>query len=199
MPASPLYNEKELLLQIANGDEKAFTRLFHHYRNKIFTVALKLTESDVLAEEIVQDVFLKIWIKRNTLQEINNFDSFLFIIARNHTFTALKKLARKGMKIEDADLAFLTELETPEDPLLEKEYRKILAQSIDRLPPQQKQVYQLRNERGLTRDEIAAILNISPSTAKAHLRSALRSIRAYCVARLFIDVIIIMMLMLSFY
>ena len=62
-----LYNEKELLTLIAGGDEWAFAKLFEYYRNRIYSIAIKLTNSTSIAEEIVQDAFLKIWLKRADL------------------------------------------------------------------------------------------------------------------------------------
>ena len=79
MPADNFNIDKTLLLRIAEGDEAAFTQVFNIFKNKIFTVAYKLTESQTLAEEIVQDVFLKIWLKRDKLAEVNDFSSYLFI------------------------------------------------------------------------------------------------------------------------
>ena len=73
MSTGSVNNEKDLLLQVSRGDEVAFTQLFNTYRNKIFTVARKLTESETAAEEILQDAFLKIWLKRDKLPEVNDF------------------------------------------------------------------------------------------------------------------------------
>ena len=67
------YNEEELLAFIANGDELAFTRVFDYYRDRIYSIAFKITHSTTVAEEIVQDVFLKIWLRRDHLIEIENF------------------------------------------------------------------------------------------------------------------------------
>ena len=76
------YNENEVLLLVSQGDEMAFRELFAHYQNKLYSVALRVTRSSTLSEEIVEDVFLKIWLKRNDLLEIQNFSAYLFEIGR---------------------------------------------------------------------------------------------------------------------
>ena len=179
-----LHNEKELLQRTAEGDEAAFSVIFNTFRNKIYTVAYKLTESQTYAEEILQDVFLKVWLKRNNLIEINDFASWLFIITRNHTFSYLKKIATSE-KRNTISLQNLPVIDLPADSLLiDKDYQVILLEAIDKLTPQQKQVFRLCRTEGLKREEIAERLGISPETVKIHLAHALKNVRAYCMARL---------------
>lgn len=179
------YDEKALLLLVTRGNEEAFTRLFHEYRNKIYSIAYDLTESTRVSEEIVQDVFLKIWIKRERLVDVASFRAYLFTMTRNHVFTTLKKMVRRrNLEIpvgQETDEAYYN---STEDQLLNKEYAGILRDAIDRLPERQKQVYVLIKERGVKRDAAAAALQLSPETVKAHLTQAMRNIRAYCLAHL---------------
>lgn len=176
--------EKELLQLVSRGDEAAFAQIFHAYRNKIFTVALKITESTTVAEEIVQDVFLKIWLKRDSLPEVNDFASYLFIIARNHTFNELKKMARQEKFQQNPEGSEPIGSFNADDPLLNKNYEAILKEAISRLSPQQQKVYYYSKEEGLKREEIAEKMGISPETVKIHLSHAMKSIRAYCMGKL---------------
>lgn len=183
-------DEKDLLRRISEGDEAAFTQIFHRYRNKIFTVARKLTESDTASEEIVQDVFLKIWLKRDKLPTINDFASYLFIIARNHTFTYLKQLAR-AEKMQHGLQENLPVVSLSADAmLLDKNYEAILQKAINRLTIQQKKVYQYSKEEGLKREEIAEKMGLSPETVKIHLGNAMKIIRAYCITKLGLPLIL---------
>lgn len=176
-------SEDQLAL-IANGDEQAFTRLFHQYRNKIYSVALRLTESTFMAEEVVQEVFLRIWIKRVSLLEIKDFEAYLFIVARNYVFSAIKRTARQK-NIEEAWINDSPTFENSADcVILTKEYEEVIRQAIDLLPAQQKQVYLLSKEQELKREEIARLLQISNETVKTHLSRAMRHIRAYSIAKL---------------
>lgn len=179
MPIQPLHNEKALLAQILQGDETAFRIVFDHYRDAIYSFALKVVQHEVIAEEIVQDVFVKIWMNRNGLSAVRNFADFLFIITRNHTLNCLRRLAKEKKHTIAATSELPTEAISAEATVLQRDYDRVLQQAIDRLPPQQKLVFTLSRLQGLSREEIAAQLNISTGTVKTHMKQATRSIRVY--------------------
>ncbi len=183
MPEENLYNEKELLFRISEGDEESFSAIFHKYRNRIFTVAFKLTSSAELAEEIVQDVFLKLWLKKSKIREITDFSSFLFIMARNEAYSYMRSLARRQLRGSKMESFIPIGIYTSDSDLLEKEFNSILQEAIDRLPDRQREVYLLGKEHGLKREEIANQLQLSPETVKAHMAQAMKFIRAYYFAR----------------
>lgn len=194
MSFQPLYTEQELLRLVAEGDRNAFTQIYNNYRNKIYSIAYELTESTTVAEEIVQDTFLKIWVKRESLLEVEHFRAYLFTITRNYVFTALKRIARKeSIEVSAIQDVPLYDHDT-EDRVLNNEYTRILQAAIDRLPEQQKQVYNLIKKEGLKREEAAAALHLSPETVKTHLAHAMRSIRTYCLARLDISIALIILI-----
>ncbi|HEY8898417.1 MAG TPA: RNA polymerase sigma-70 factor [Niastella sp.] len=194
MSLEPLYTEQELLRLVAEGDRNAFTQIYNNYRNKIYSIAFELTESKTVAEEIVQDTFLKIWVKREMLPGVEHFRAYLFTITRNYVFTALKRIARKeSIEVSAIQDAPLYDHDT-EDRVLNNEYTRILQAAIDRLPEQQKQVYNLIKKEGLKREEAAAALHLSPETVKTHLAQAMRSIRTYCLARLDISIALIILI-----
>ncbi|WP_341838755.1 RNA polymerase sigma-70 factor [Chitinophaga caseinilytica] len=176
-----------LLQAVAEGDEKAFSEIFHHYRNKVYAIAFKVTGSEAIAEEVLLDVFLKVWLKREQLPQVTHFAAWLFTITRNHLFNLLKQTAHRTQPAPLADAeeyALYPASDNPAAILQEKEYRKVLQQAIDRLPPQQKKVYRLIKEHGLKREEAAVELNLSPETVKRHLSDAMQFIRVYCVSHL---------------
>lgn len=175
------HDEKRLLLQIAEGDETAFTTLFHQYKQQIYAYALRFTRNVSLAEEIVQDVFLKIWVHRQSLPEVDRFEAYIYVTARNISFNCLKKMAREKARQENWDGEAITILTATEEEV-HTDYKRIIIQAVDRLPPRQKLIYTLRHERGLKYDEIAQHLQISPNTVKVHLVQALRSIRSHLIS-----------------
>lgn len=181
MQLSALHNERELLQMISEGDEQAFAAVFDHYRNGIYGVALKLTHSTTVAEEIVEDVFLKIWVRRATLNEIENFSAYLFIVARNETYKILKQIAKnyKIVLLSENNEALIHN--NTEDYVIHKEFTSLLQKAIDRLPHQQKQVYKMIKEEELKRGEVAERLQLQPETVKFHLAQAMKSIRTYCM------------------
>lgn len=178
------YNEKELLIQVAGGDEVAFSKLFHHYRNKIYGSAYKLSRSTVVAEEVVQNIFLKIWLRKEKLTSIQNFNAYLFVVTRNEIYLALSRIARDTM-VKSLLSENHTEGENDnEKQLIYREYQDILQKAIARLPMQQKKVYQLIKVEGMKREEAAELLRIHPETIKTHLARAVKSVRNYCTLHL---------------
>ena len=173
------YNERTWLVQLANGNEKAFDRLVDRYWNKIYSVALTYIKSPSLAEDLVQDVFLKLWQKRETLAAIESLEDYLFIITRNAVISALRK---KGPKFPVGDYlsASLPANEfLPEQQLQAKQLEQIINQAIALLPPQQQQALRLSREEGRSHDEIASLMALSKNTVKNHIVRALNFVRDY--------------------
>jgi RNA polymerase sigma-70 factor (family 1) len=177
--ASTPYNESELLLQIANGNEKAFRRVFDHYWKHIWSIAFDLTKSPVVAEEIVQDVFMKIWLKRDQLPSVSKFDAYLFIVARNHIYNTLRKKTAEQPFVKHLEQHFLETSALPEQELLLKETSLLINKAVEQLPGQQRSVFELSRQEGLDHTTIAEKLNISKLTVKSHLNKALHFIRRY--------------------
>ncbi|MEO6549945.1 MAG: RNA polymerase sigma-70 factor [Ferruginibacter sp.] len=173
------YNERQLLLSIAIGNEQAFTRLFDFYKNDIYAHALHFTQSVSIAEEITQDVFVKCWIKRSSLAEVNNLQAWLFTITKNDCFNYLKKIAREHRLKNALASTDETSDENIESYLAVKEQQKVLQQAIGQLSDQQKKIFVMNRDRGMKNAEIAEQLNISPNTVKTHMVSAIRSIRLF--------------------
>lgn len=174
-----LADEKLILAKIANGDQQAFGSLFNFYRNKVYGYAYAILQVDNSAEEIVQDVFIKLWIKRNTLTSIDNFGGFLRTTVKNETLNALKKIAliQKSHQIAYSDN---TEIDlSTENTIQFRETRKLLDTAIEKLPPQQKLIYNLCHVEGLKQKDVANQLNITPLTVKTHLRDAVKAIKNY--------------------
>lgn len=181
MPDKP-ENEKILLQKIAENDEFSFSTIFDHYRPVIYTLALRYTGAAWLAEEVVQDTFLKVWLRRSTLPEIENFGGWLYTIAQGLTINAAKKAGREQLNLKE----WAQQYNLPEAaPTVEEtEYYGILKEAVDRLPQRQQQVYKLIKQEGLKRGEAAERLQVSEETIKSNLDHAMRSIRAWCIARM---------------
>lgn len=179
MPPDPLYNEKELLNQVAEGDETAFGNLFHAHWDHIYTVAFSLTKSAAQSEDLVQDIFLKIWTHRKQLSAVDSFDDYLFIIARNTIYTALRRNSRKDSFVRGLMQLSQTAGLTPEEEVSAKESLAILHKAFQQLSPQQQAVYRLSRDEGLKYEQIATQLGISKNTVRIHMIKALQSLRQY--------------------
>ena len=167
-------NIKSLLLKVAEGNENAFGQLFKTYDNQLNGYIMSITRSEYLTQEMVQDVFLKIWMNRTSLTEIGCFKSYLFVIARNHTFDCLKQISRK--KKQEKEWLDMVIHHPPNDHNeTDKPYEKI-QEAVKLLPPQQKKIYTLRR-KGMKQVEIAQELNISIGTVKKHTCLAMRFLK----------------------
>lgn len=181
LPENYLNAETELLQRIARGDEQAFARLFNNYRNKIYSTAVELIRNRQLAEEIVHDVFMIIWKRRDTLSDIRHFSAYLLTIARNEVYLAMKRTARfSNEQIGELDDTIFVNSEFS-DPAIAGEYQRILAQAVEKLSPRQRQVYEMIREKEMRREEVAAALNISSETVKSNLADAMAAIRRFCL------------------
>lgn len=173
-----LHNEDELLKRTAEGDERAFASLFHAYHQSLGSYIFKLTDSRAVAEEIVQETFIKAWQNRSTLAEIRNFKSWLFMVSRNHALNAMRDHSRQLLKhnewLKQQDLA--SEMENNADVIY---LNKIIAEAIAGLPAQQQKAYLLSRENAMTHAQIAAEMQISPNTVKRHISIALQTITHY--------------------
>lgn len=179
MQSTFLHSGKGLLDKVANGDEEAFKLLYDHYRQKIYAYACHLTSSTILADEVVQEVFLKVWLNRHKLPEISNFNAWLYTITRNHLFDALKRTARETINRKALLREIPDAVSNADDIVLNKENDKLLQQALARLSSQQQIIYHLSRNQGMKYDEIARQLQIAPNTVKVHIVNALRTIREY--------------------
>lgn len=171
---SVLNDERALLQEVADGDERAFTRLFEHYHQRLGMHIFRITKSEQIAEELVHDVFLKIWLNRELLSGIDNFAVYLFVVSKNAALNALKKISAEKLKYTGLDDICEEPAEQPDD------YRYVLIdEAIDRLPPQQREVYMLSRHQRLSYHEIALKMGISRETVKKYLQIATASITAY--------------------
>lgn len=179
MRVNPFPNEQSVLIKIAAGDHQAFREVYDFYYQSIYKYALHLLKSELLAEEIIQETFLKIWINRIRLPEILNLESYLVTIARNRSLDILRQSALRYRKDQTLKNTFEFSTNETEEQIILKDTRLILSEAIAQLPPQQKQVYDLCKQQGLKYDEVAKIMNLSPLTVQSYMKIALRAIREY--------------------
>lgn len=170
-------HEKKLLDLVSKGDEAAFNELFELYYASVYTAAVKLLHSTTAAEEVVQDVFLDVWMQRHKLPQIENFPAWLNRVSRNIIFTAFNR----SIKYKYEELPEEVIIEVDGDNI--ERYREILKEAVQRLPAKQKETYILIKEEGRKRSEVAEMLNVSQETVKYNLDEAMRKIRGYCLVR----------------
>jgi RNA polymerase sigma-70 factor, ECF subfamily len=169
----------ELVKLLKKGDLKAFDIIYNKYSRRLYGFVFRYIKQEAVTEEIVQEVFLKIWKNRDKINIYSSFESFLFTIAHNATVNLLKKRATEQKYIEyvkslqNIDETYELTDEIQYNELMSK-YKSLLVE----LTPRQKEIFQLSREEGLTHKEIAEKLGISTITVKNHLVSTLSFLKA---------------------
>lgn len=177
-----LYNEPGLLLRIADGDERAFALLFNYYYPLLRPFVWKFTRSEADTEEVLQEIFMKVWLTRNTLPEIENLQGWIYKITSRQCLTLLRSHLHRRKKISGLGEQPTGTVPTPADMAGTADIARHVHEAIEQLPPQRRQIYRLSREAGLTPAEIAAQLSLSVQTVKNALVSALKQIREYLEA-----------------
>lgn len=193
MIKKPLIDEKSLLARTSQRDEMAFKIIYESYQSQVLTFANKYLKSRQLAEEVMQEVFLKLWNLKEKLVTINDLESYILTITRNRAFDALRKLKRENRFVQPIEISDDVRENLTEEKILLDDTRQVLERGIDLLPPQQKLVYQLCHQRGLKYDEVAEQLGISPQTVHRHMKLALSSLRSYVASNTDLAVLLIIL------
>ncbi|MGE5393542.1 MAG: RNA polymerase sigma-70 factor [Candidatus Saccharibacteria bacterium] len=161
----------------ASGNETAFRELFDLYAPGLLRFSYSILKKKELAEEVVSDVFFKVWIHRSRLPEIENFRAYLFTSSRNTALNYLDKEKRnRAVQLEDIEVPLQIDEICPESELISKELREAIARAIDHLPERCKLIYSLAKIEQLKYKEIAEILDISVKTIDHQLTIAIKKI-----------------------
>jgi len=180
VPVTPAtYNEQSVILRLQKGDSDAFRELYNQYHQPLYHYVLRFVKSPALAEDVLQDVFLKIWEIRSRIDPELSFKAYLYRISRNSVFKLLKKIAvdenlrtqvlrQFSQSVADADLKVLWQ-----------QYEALLQAAINRLPPQRQKVFKLCREEGKSYEQVAEELGISRNTVKEHMVLAMKLIREH--------------------
>lgn len=175
MSQENLTNEKILLQRISDGDAGAFRTLFDDYKERFYAVSYKMTRSEQVAQDIVQEIFLNLWQRRETLCEIKNPSGYFFTIVYRMVHRHYRKIAFEKKYFDQATSPETTE--SPEISVLCRETGQKISDAIRRLPKQQQIIFTLARQHGLTRQEISNKLALSPHTVKNHLAAAIKNLQ----------------------
>ena len=171
--------EAECLERLRRSDVDAYIQLYDQYSVHVYGWVLRFVKVPAHAEDIVQDVFLKIWEVRGRLDPAQSFPAYLYKISRNKTFTFLKKNASD----EATRLQIMQRIseitESPYHQTLWAQYQQMLNTAVTQLPYQRQRVFTLCRQEGKSYEEAARELGISRNTVKEHMVMALKDIKAY--------------------
>ncbi len=171
------HSEEKLLRRLKKGDEMAFEILFHRYKNKVKGFVHKMLPPHISSDKIVQEVFIKIWIKRSKIDIQKNFSSYLFTISKNLVLDAIKTAVHKKLVYTET---YILEEVIPDHESFEtseKEMFSRLQKVLQKLPQRRRQIFSLSRFEGLTYKQIASKLNITENTVDTQIRKSLQFLR----------------------
>ncbi len=171
------HTDLQLFSLIGQGTEAAFRALFYRYNTRVYYFILHIVKLESHAEELTQDVFLKLWTTKANLASVTHPSHYLFIMARNRALDRLDSLSAQQSLHTRLSQHLPRETNDTEEEVLFRESRERIAHMALRLPEQQRRIFLLSKEEGLSRHQIASLMNLSPHTVKNHLSSALQYIR----------------------
>lgn len=166
--------------ELTRGNEAALKQFFQTYRERLFYFITHIVKSDTVAEELVMDICMKIWNRRDYLSEVDNLDAFLFRIARNVSIDFLRsaandrrlqRLLSERIEVASGDRA--------DHPLLMREYEARVREAVLGLSPQRRKIFTMSRDEALSHDQIASQLGLSVSTVNNHITEAQKQVRNY--------------------
>ena len=166
-------NEQKLYISlIIKGNQLEFARLVSSYSQELYTFASGFIKNSQQAEEIVSDVFIKLWESRNRLGEIKELKNYLFIAVRNSCFTFLNRQKKNEISLDALPDYYIEKLMVTPDEQVSSELIDQIHEAIEYLPPKCKLVFSMAKIQGFKRKEIASVLDISEKTVEYHLKTA---------------------------
>ena len=169
--------DQTLVIQLKDGSQLAFKQLFDRYTPRIYRFAISYLKSDADAEELVQDVFLKLWEKRETLDESQNIRAYIFKIAINSIYNLSKKKNYKQVYNEFVKNNFIQGNEFTWNEVMYNELVDSLNLHIDKMPAQRRDIFLMSRKDGLSNQEIAKNLNISLRTVENQIYRSVSYLR----------------------
>ncbi|MGN6494297.1 MAG: RNA polymerase sigma-70 factor [Agriterribacter sp.] len=160
-------------------DQLAFQQLFRIYYTGLFQFSASMVKVKEIAEEIVEDVFVKVWDNRRDLEKIDNLRIYLYVAVKNQSLNFINRQGSKTLvELNDLDVVCRELVPSPEDLMVASEMLQAVNKAIHELPPKCRIVYKLVKEDGLQYKEVAEILSISPRTVENHIALAIKKIAA---------------------
>jgi len=169
-----------ILQQAATGDETAFRQVFAFFYKRLYHFAFAIVKTKEAAEEIVEDVFIRIWQQRGGLAAVQNIKVYLYTATKNAALNYLSKKAKENITepFDNINITLIQSAITPEQIMITGEMYKKIQEAVDALPPRCKMIFKLIREDGLKYKEVSEILNISVNTIDVQMAIAVKRIAA---------------------
>jgi RNA polymerase sigma-70 factor (ECF subfamily) len=174
-----LHSDKELVALLAADNEDSFNIIYDKYREHVHKVAMRYLKSDNISHEVVQEVFMKLWLERNNIIPTTPIEGWLCTVAKNITLNKLKKVAIEWRAINHLKATQPTFDDATQNRLNDADCNHLLQEALTNLSENQRLVFRLSREENQSYIEIANNLNISPLTVKKHMSRALANLKLF--------------------
>lgn len=185
--------------RLKNGDERAFQEVYDLYHHKLFRYSLKFTHSEEATQEIIQDIFLKLWENRQGLKPHLSLQNYLYTLNKHENFKYLQQAARQVELQKEIIHRYEASRNSTEDEVIYDEYMEIAEEAIEQLSPQRQLIFKMSRYEGHSSKEIAEALGISNNTVRAQLAKATQHIKDYFYVHSDITLTIIAALVISLF
>ncbi|WP_443937849.1 RNA polymerase sigma factor [Pedobacter sp. MW01-1-1] len=174
--------DEELYARFISGDSIAFSKLYQKYSAKLYANALKLLKDPIAAEELIQELFTRVWLKRETLAVDLNFAPYLYRIAQNLVIDFFRRIQKDKVVFENLKKTASENYLHIEESIHSKEISLAVQKALENLSPQQRKVYELCKLEGKTYKQAAEELQISQHTVKEYVSLASNSVKKYLLS-----------------
>ncbi|SEL39088.1 RNA polymerase sigma factor [Parapedobacter koreensis] len=169
--------DSSTIRRLMAGDEAAFRLIYELHSEQVYQLAFRFLKDAAWSEEIVQDVFLKLWLNRNGLDEQGNMWRYLYVIAKRLCLNKLREIRKSAILFDQLIQGMEAAKDEVEEQLMAEELEGYAQQLIASLPKQQQLIFKLSRVDGLSHKEIAVQLGLSPNTVKNHMVQALKRLK----------------------
>jgi RNA polymerase sigma-70 factor (family 1) len=173
------FDTYDIQKRLTESDEIALKVLYDRFSSKLFQLAFAIVRSKEMAEEVVEDVFIKVWKKRLQVCKIENFTFYLYVMTKNSSRDYLRKYGnKKNINLDDVALPFYRVDTTPEDLMITEEVINQINKAINELPTKCRLIFKLVKEDGLKYREVAELLHLNRKTVENQVGIALKKIHS---------------------
>ncbi|TVR19575.1 MAG: RNA polymerase sigma-70 factor [Balneolaceae bacterium] len=172
-------NSADAVRLLKAGKVEGFNVIFNLYHKQLYVQAKKYLKDSHLAEDALQDVFIKLWLKRDTLDNEKSVQSYLAVCLKNHILNMIRNQKRRILGAYELKEEYHPLTNCTEDDMQLKEYRKILNNGIEAMPEKRREIFRLKFKYGLSNEQIAKKLKISNNTVKAHFFQGNKQMKSY--------------------
>ncbi len=190
-------HKKSLIIRLKRGDQSAFNEIYRTFSKSLYLKVLRMVKDQDVADEIIQELFIKFWDHRQNLDEERSFQSYLYVIAQNMVYNYFRKQA-SDQKLLQVLINQHDEFTLSVEELMEnKELSQLLSNAVKNLSPQRKQAFTLCKIEGRSYKEASEIMGVSVATINTHITQSLQIIKAHIIKHRYLTILALEMLFFS--